>query len=366
MHDMTVCRTAQLGGHSEQCPHCGFERYAYNSCRNRHCPKCQTLTRAQWVADRQAELLPVPYFHCVFTLPHGLNPLVLSHPRPLLTLLFQAVRQTLLQFGRQNLGGQMGGTMVLHTWDQTLGAHFHLHCLIPAGALSHDGTQWLPTAPRFLFPVQALSPVFRGKFLEALRQLRTTGAVRLPGETATLETPADGKQWWDQLYRQAWVVYVKPSFAGPAQTLDYLGRYTHRVAISNNRIVEVRDGQVRFTYRNRRQGNPVQTRVLEAPECIRRFLLHILPQGLQRMRHIGGLANRCKARALRQCRQLLGQSADPPTRGKKTVVEWRRQFTGTDITRCPSCGYRPLQRTPLPARLLRPGRPLPLRILDSS
>jgi Putative transposase/Transposase zinc-binding domain len=366
MHDMTGCRPAPLGGHSEQGPHCGFERSAYTSCRHRHCPKCQPLPRAQGGADRQAALLPVPYVHGVFTLAHGLNPLVLRPPRPRLTLLFQAVRQTLLQFGRQNLGGQMGGTMVVHTWAQTLGAHFHLHCLIPAGALSHDGTQWLPTAPRFLFPVQALSPVFRGKFLEALRQLRTTGAVRLPGETATLETPADGKQWWDQLYRQAWVVYVKPSLAGPAQTLDYRGRYTHRGAISNNRIVEVRDGQGRCTYRNRRQGHQGQPMVLEAPEFIRRFLRHILPQGLQRMRPIGFLANRCKARALRQCRQLLGQSADPPPRGQKTVVEWRRQFTGTAITRCPACGYRPLHRTPLPARLLRPGRPLPLRILDSS
>jgi Putative transposase len=308
----------------------------------------------------------VPYVHGVFTLPHGLNPLVLRPPRPRLTLLFQAVRQTLLQFGRQNLGGQMGGTMVVHPWDQPLGAHFHLHGLIPAGALSHDGTPWLPTAPRLLFPVQALRPVFRGKFLEALRQLRTTGAVRLPGATAPLATPADGKQWWAQLYRQAWVVYVKPSFAGPAQPLDDLGRSTHRVAISTNRIVEVRDGQVRFPYRNRRQGKQVQTMVLEAPECSRRFLLHILPQGLPRLRHSGFLANRCTARALRQGRQLLGQSADPPTRGQKTVVEWMRQFTGTDSTRCLSCGSRPRPRTPLPARLLHPGRPLPLRIRDSS
>ncbi|MBI3326734.1 MAG: IS91 family transposase [Nitrospinae bacterium] len=361
-----VGRTAELGGHTEQCPHCGFERHASNSCRNRHGPTCQTLTKAQWVADRQAELLPVPYFHCVFTLPHELNPLVLDHKRPLLTLLFKAVSQTLLQCGHHNLGGPIGSTMVLHTWDQTLGAHCHLHCLIPAGALSPDGAQWLPAHPRFLFPVQALSTVFRGKFLDALHKTYRAGTLTCPEETSEVSPPERFALLTEHLYAKDWVVYVKPAFAGPAQTLDDLGRSTHRVAISNNRIVEVRDGQVRFTYRNRRQGNQVQTMVLEAPEFIRRFLLHVLPQGLQRMRHIGFLANRCKARALRQCRHLLGQSAEPPARCKKTVVEWMRQRTGTDITRCPSCGYGPLQRTALPALLLRPGRPLPRLILDSS
>ena len=366
MHDMTVCRTAQLGGHTAQCAHCGFARYASHSCRNRHCPTCQTLTKAQWGADRQAELLPVPSFHCVCTPPHALNPLVLGHTRPLRTLRCTAVRQTLLQCGHHNLGGQSGGTMVLHTWDQTLGAHVHLHCLIPAGALSPDGAQWLPTHPRLLFPVQALRTVFRGTCLDAFHHMESAGTLPCPEETSDVSPPERCALLPEPLDATDWGVYVTPAFAGPAQTLDDLGRSTPRVALSTNRIVEVRDGQVRFTSRNRRQGNQVQTMVLEAPECIRRFLLPVVPQGLQRMRPSGFLANRGKARALRQCRHLLGQSADPPARCTKTVGEWMRQCTGTDITRCPSCGYGPLQRTPLPALLLHPGRPLPLRILDSS
>lgn len=366
LHDLTVCRTAQLGGHTEQCAQCGFERYAYNSCRNRHCPKCQTLTRAQWVEDRQAELLPVPYFHCVFTLPHALNPLVLGNKRPLLTLLFRAASQTLLQFGRQNLGGQLGGLLVLHTWDQQLGAHFHVHCLVPAGALADDGTRWRPTHPQFLFPVQALGQVFRGKFLDGLRQPRIAGTLTCTEETADLGTPRGFKQLIDQLYTKEWVVYAKKPFAGPAQILDYVGRYTHRVAISNNRITAVRDGQVCFTYRNRRQGGGIQTLALDAHEFIRRFLLHVVPYGFPRVRHIGFLANRCKAQTLRQCRQLLGQTPDAPARSKKTVAEWMGQLTGTDITRCPSCGYKPLQRTPLPVLLPRPVRPASPPRFDSS
>jgi putative transposase/transposase-like zinc-binding protein len=364
MHDILVCRTAALGGHAEQCPQCGFERYAYNSCRNRHCPKCQTLTKAQWVADRQADLLPVPYFHCVCTLPHELNALVLANKRPLLTLLLRAASQTLLQFGRQNLGGQLGGIQVLHTWDQTLGAHFHVHCLVPGGALADNGTRWIPTHPRFLFPVHALSPVFRGKFLEALHSSTTMGTLVFPGETEPLATPEGFRRFIDQLYAKAWIVYAKQSMAGPGHVLDYLSRYTHRVAIANHRIIDMQDGQVRFTYRNRRQGNRVQTMTLEAHEFIRRFLLHVVPQGLQRMRHIGFLANRCKARALRQCRQLLDQPPDPPVRPVKSVAEWLWQLTGKDITRCPECGQGPLRRLPLPP--LPPRHPSLPPIWDSS
>ena len=346
-HDIVACRTAQLGGHAEQCPHCGFERYAYNSCRNRHCPKCQVLTKAQWLADRKAALLPVPYFHTVVTLPHDLNPLILGNKRTLLTLLFQATRHTLLQCGRQNLGGQLGCTMVLHTWDQTLGLHVHLHCLVAAGALASDGTRWNPTHPRLLFPVQALSTVLRGKFLDALHQTYATGALTCTEDTADLDTPAGFVRLLDQLYNKAWVVYAKRPFAGPEQVLDSVGRSTHRVAISNQRLVEVHDGQVRFTSRNRRQGNRGQTMPLEAHECIRRFLLHVFPHGCMRLRHAGCLANRCKARALHQCRQLLGQPPDPPQREKKSAAEWMRQLTGIDMTQCPRCGHGPLARMPL-------------------
>ena len=348
LHAMAVCRTAQLGGHAEHCPNCGFERYAYNSCRNRHCPTCQTLTKAQWLEDRKAELLPVPYFHTVFTLPHELNALILANKRPLLTLLFTAASQTLVQFGHTNLGGQIGCTMVLHTWDQTLGPHFHVHCLVAAGALSSDGTRWLPTHPRFRFPVQALSQVFRGKFLDALHQAYTTGALTFSDAIADRGTPEGFAQLNDHLYGKAWVVYVKQPLTGPEHVLDYIGRYTHRVAIANPRILDVSDGQVRFTYRNRRQDNRVQTMTLDASEFIRRFLLHVLPKGFMRIRHYGFLANRCKTQALRQCRQLLGQSPDPPQRCRPSTAEWMRQVTGIDITQCPQCGHGPLARCPLP------------------
>jgi hypothetical protein len=369
MHAIEAGRTAQLGGHAEHCPTCGFERYAYNSCRNRHCPKCQTFTKVQWVADRKAELLPVPYFHLVFTVPHDLNPLILAHKRPLLTLLFNAASQTLLQFGHRNLGGQIGCTLVLHTWDQTLGAHFHVHCIMAAGALAADGTRWIEADSRFLFPVRALSTVFRGKFCEALLQGSTTAtALRVKGLPA-LGTPEDVKQLRAQLYTKDWVVYAKAPLAGPAHVLDYVGRYTHRVAIANHRILDVRDRWVRFAYRNRRHGNRAQTMRLDADEFIRRFLLHVLPRGFMRIRHYGFLANRHKARALRRCRDLLGQPAEPPQRSPKSVVQWMQEVTGIDLTQCPHCGTRPLGRRPLPPLLTPPasrGTAVEVPICDSS
>ncbi|HEY5864790.1 MAG TPA: IS91 family transposase [Candidatus Tectomicrobia bacterium] len=369
MHDIEACRTAQLGGHAEHCPACGFERYAYNSCRNRHCPKCQTFTRAQWVEDRKAELLPVPYFHLVFTLPHALNPLILAHKRPLLTLLFNAASQTLIQFGHRNLGGQIGCTMVLHTWDQTLGAHFHVHCVIAAGALASDGGHWIDAEPRFLFPVRALSNVFRGKFCAALAQAGSTGALPLAEGPTTLGTSESVEQLRAQLYAKEWVVYAKAPFAGPAHVLDYVGRYTHRVAIANHRLLDVRDGWVRFAYRNRRQGDRVQTMMLDADEFIRRFLLHVLPRGFMRIRHYGFLANRHKARSLRRCRDLLGQPTDPPRRSPKSVGQWMQEVTGIDLTQCPHCGTRPLVRLPLSPLLTPPacrGASVEVLICDSS
>jgi predicted Zn-ribbon and HTH transcriptional regulator len=352
-----ACRTAQLGGHAERCAQCGFERYAYSSCRNRHCPTCQTWATAQWVEAQRAELLPTPYFHTVFTVPHALNALILDNKRLLLTLLFRTVSQTLLQFGQQNLGGQLGATMVLHTWDQTLNAHFHLHCLVPAGALAEDGLRWVPTHPRFLFPVRALSTVFRAKFLTALQQAYHKEALSCAPVSARCGSSTGFTHLLDQLYNQAWVVYAKRPCAGPTQVLDYLGRYIHRVAIANHRLLEVRDGRVRFTYHNRRQGNQVQTMTLEAHEFIRRFLLHIVPRGFQRLRHVGFLANRCKARALRQCRHLLGQPTDAPPRAQPSAVEWMRQRTGIDLTQCPQCGPGPLVRSPLhPLTVRAPGQ----------
>jgi len=309
------------------------------------------------VAARQAELLSTPYFHTVFTVPHALNTLILGNKRPLLRLLFRAVSQTLRQFGQQTLHGQLGATLVLHTWDQTLNAHFHRHCLVPAGALAENGTRWGPTPPRFLFPVQALSTVFRAKFLASLQQAHSKEALGCTQESAQSRSPAGCTQLLDQLYSQAWVVYAKQPCAGPAQVLDSLGRYTHRIALANHRLREVRDGRVCFTYRNRRQGNQGQTMSVEAHEFIRRFLLHVLPHGFQRLRHVGFLANRCKARALRQCRQLLGQPPEPPPREKPSATEWMRPRTGIDITQCPHCGYAPLGRHPLPLSHRRGAEP---------
>jgi predicted Zn-ribbon and HTH transcriptional regulator len=369
MHEIEACRTAQLGGHAEHCPSCGFERYAYNSCRNRHCPKCQTFTKVQWVEDRKAEVLPVPYFHLVFTVPHDLNPLILAHKRPLLTLLFNAASQTLVQCGHRNLGGQIGCTMVLHTWDQTLGAHFHVHCVIAAGALAADGGHWIDADPRFLFPVRALSTVFRGKFCAALAQAHSTGALPRAERPTALGIPESFEPLRAQLYAKEWVVYAKAPFADPAHVLDYVGRSTHRVAIANHRILDVRDGWVRFAYRHRRQGHRVQTMTLDADEFIRRFLLHGLPRGSMRLRHYGFLANRHKARALRRCRELLGQPSEPPPRRPQSVVQWMQEVTGVDLTQCPHCGASPLVRLPLPP--LSPpaasrGTPVEVPIDDSS
>jgi hypothetical protein len=338
MHAIEAGRTAQLGGHADHCSTCGFERYAYHSCRNRPCPKCQTFTKVQGGEDRKAEWLPVPSFHLGFTLPHDLNPLILAHTRPLLTLLFNAASQTLIPFGHRNLSGQIGCTMVLPTWAQTLGAHCHVHCVIAAGALAANGERWIAADPCFLLPVRALSTGLRGKFWAALAQAGATGVVPLPEGFAQLR---------DQLSTKEGVVYAKAPCASPAHVLDYVGRYTHRVAIANHRLLDVRDGCVRFAYRTRRQGNRVQTMTLGADACIRRFLLHGLPRGFMRLRHYGFLANRPKARALRRCRALLGQPAEPPPRRAKSVVQWMHEVTGVDLTQCPHCGARPLIRLPL-------------------
>jgi hypothetical protein len=350
MQAIEACRTAALGGHRESCARCGFERYAYNSCRNRHCPKCGSRAKARWLEERQAELLPVPYFHNVFTLPHQLNALILCHDqnrRAILNLLFRSAAATLLEFGRNHLGGQLGVTMVLHTWDQQLRAHFHVHCLIPGGALSPDGQHWHSAQPRFLFAVRALSKVFRGKFLDGLRRLHHDQRLRFPGQVASLAHPTAFQALLQQLRHQGWVVYCKPPFAGPAKLLDYLGRYTHRVALCNGRLLSMDHGQVCFHYRDRAHGNCPKVATLAAAEFIRRFLLHVLPASFQRIRHYGLLASRNKEEALTRCRQLL-DVPEPAPPEKKSIADWLLHVSGLDITRCPQCGYQPLQRDKLP------------------
>jgi hypothetical protein len=321
------------------------------------------------VEDRKAALLPVPYFHLVFTVPHALTPLILTHKRPLLPLLFRAASQTLVQCGQRNLGGQIGCTMVLHTWDQTLGAHCHVHGRMAAGALAANGVRWREADPRFLCPVRALSPVFRGKCCEALARLWTTGALPCPEEPPSGGRPADFAPLPARLYTKEWVVYAKAPFAGPAHVLDSVGRSPHRIAIANHRILAVRDGRVRFAYRNRREGHRAQTMTLDADACIRRFLVHVLPRGCMRLRHDGFLANRHKARTLRRCRELLGQPATPSPRHPPSVVQWMQEVTGLDLTQCPHWGAKPLVRLPLP-RLALPaahrGAPVEGPICDSS
>ncbi len=346
--DLTACRTSRLGGHKEHCPKCNFERQAYNSCRNRHCPKCQTVTKMRWVEARRAELLPTPYFHTVLTLPHELNLLVLANKRLLLNLLFRSASETLLEFGQRRLDGQLGAIMVLHTWDQLLNPHFHLHALVPGGALADDGQSWHPTHAKYLFPVKALSSVFRAKYLEGLGQLYTEQVLRLTGSSFALEAPKAFNAFVKRLRAKQWIVYAKPPFGGPEQTLQYLGRYTHRVAISNHRLIDVQGDQVRFTFRNRQQGDRLEVAQLEADTWIERFLRHVLPSGFVRIRHYGLLANRCKAHTLPACREALGQEGNSPPPEPKTVAQWMQSWTGIDLTRCPACGYQPLERLPLP------------------
>jgi Putative transposase/Transposase zinc-binding domain len=322
---VSICRTQELGGHLERCNACGFERPAYNSCRNRHCPKCQSLAKARWLEKQTSELLPVGYFHLVFTLPHELNRLVLAHKKIVLSLLFKAVSETLFEFGRRRFGGTVGVIAVLHTWDQTLKDHVHLHCLIPAGALSHDRNRWIGARPNFLFPVKALSRVFRAKFLDFLQHHTNRGKISVPQIAIKA------------LRRKNWIVYAKKPFGSPRSVLDYLGRYTHRVALSNDRIVKIENHQITLSYRDRKDGDRKKTIVLDAHEFIRRFLLHVLPDGFMRIRHFGFLANRSKKQALAQCRKLLKVDSILTPIPELSTKELLLNLTGIDLSRCPCC-----------------------------
>jgi Putative transposase/Transposase zinc-binding domain len=359
MRAIETCRTAALGGHRETCDTCGAERLAYNSCRNRHCPKCQTLAKERWLTARRAELLPVEYFHVVFTLPHALNALAQGNPRVLYTLLFRTVAATLTTFARdpRHLGGELGGTAILHTWGQNLSQHLHLHCVVPGGALSQDGTRWIAAPPGFLFPVRALAQVFRGKYLAALQRAFTTGQLVLAGSLAALAEPAAFAAWLVDLRQHAWVVYAKRPFGGPTQVLDYLGRYTHRVALSNERLVRHADGVVHFRWRDYADGDRVKVMALLADEFIRRFLLHVVPDGFVRIRHFGFLANRTRHAKLARCRALLGVSPSPAEAPSESVATIMLRLTGLDIERCPVCAQGRLRVTeilaPAPARTPR-------------
>lgn len=333
-----ACRTEALGGHVERCDACGRLRYHYHSCRNRHCPKCQTLAKERWLAARRSEFLPVPYFHVVFTLPHELNALAQGNPRAIYALLFQSVSDTLIEFGANPrwLGGAIAATLVLHTWGQTLSQHLHLHCLIAGGALAPDG-HWITSRRGFLFPVSALSPVFRGKFLAGLKQLFGEGKLKLAGSSATLADPRKQHHLFSALHKTDWVVYAKRPFAGPEQVLDYLGRYTHRVAISNHRLLSCDDTAVRFRYKDYAHGNRRKVLALEPAEFIRRFLLHVLPSGFMRIRHYGILANRAKREKLAAARRALNQPSVAEPRPPESVEAFWLRVAALDIHQCPHC-----------------------------
>jgi hypothetical protein len=353
------CRTAALGGHVEyveQCDTCGHRLISYNSCRNRHCPKCQAMARAKWLAERETELLPVPYFHVVFTLPQRIGTLALQNAREIYRILFRAASETLLSIAADSrrLGAAIGFLAVLHTWGQNLHLHPHLHCVVPGGGISPDGARWIGCKKKsFFLPVEVLSSRFRNLFLVYLRKAFRAGRLKFHGEMAGLASPAAFEALCRQARRIKWVVFVKPPFGGPEQVLKYLARYTHRVAISNRRLLSMEDGQVTFEYKDYADGNQRKVMTLEATEFIRRFLLHILPRGFVRIRQFGFLANRARRKKLALCRALLGA---PPAPEKAAVVNYGGTVEDQDRKRCPACkiGHLVLLRFVPVARLHTP------------
>jgi hypothetical protein len=340
MTAIETCRTAALGGHVERCGDCGHQRIAYDSCRNRNCPKCQGLARAQWLEDRQAELLDVPYFHVVFTVPDVIATIAFQNQTVVYDILFRAASETLHEVAAdpQHLGAEIGFFGVLHTWGQNLQHHPHLHFLVPGGGIAPDGESWIACRPGFFLPVPVLSRMFRGLFLHYLQKAFATGALHFFSEHRHLHEPAAFRRYLAPVWNTDWVVYAKRPFAGPAQVLDYVGRYTHRVAISNNRLVSMDNGKVSFRWKDYRDDNRQKTMTLDGGEFIRRFLIHVLPDGFHRIRYYGFLGNCHRARKLAHCRELLamapaGPAADPPS-------DYRDRYealTGRSLRACPHC-----------------------------
>ena len=341
MSAVEACRTAVLGGHVEQCDQCGHQRICYNSCRNRHCPKCQSLARAEWIEDRQSELLDTQYFHVVFTLPEPIAAVALQNQRVVYGILFRAAAETLRTIAAdpQHLGAEIGFFAVLHTWGQNLHHHPHLHCVVTGGGLSPDGSRWISCRPGFFLPVRVLSRLFRRLFLEYLQKAFEAGNLRFFYSLATLCERRAFLRYLAPTRKLEWVVYAKRPFAGPQQVLDYVGRYTHRVAISNDRLRRVEDGQVCFRWKDYRHGNQQKPMTLSAEEFLRRFLLHVLPDRFQRIRYYGLLGNRYRQQKLARCRQLLGMSAveglvAEPGPDYRDRYE---QLTGCSLWQCPAC-----------------------------
>lgn len=331
--DLLRCRTAHLGGHMERCDACGLVRIRYHSCRNRHCPKCQHMPRERWLAKRKDEILPISYFHVVFTLPHELNSVILNNKKVMLTILFKAASKTLLTFGQNEVNGTMGFLAILHTWDQKLNAHFHLHCLVAGGAVTEDKKRWLPLKNDYLFNHKALSRVYRGKFMEQVKLAHRNGTVRFNGQSFV--------NLISLLYAKDWVVSVREPVRRPEHVLEYLARYTHRVAIANSRIQKLENGMVSFTAQNRKTQK-TETITITAVEFIRRFLLHSLPKGFVRVRHYGFLANRDRNENLNAIRHLMGL-ADLPEKMPASIEEIMLRLTGIDLSACPCCSQGKMQ-----------------------
>jgi hypothetical protein len=351
MHAIEACRTSVLGGHKDKCDHCGHLEISYNSCRNRHCPKCQTLRKERWIEARGEDLLPIQYFHVVFTIPSELNRLVSMNRKVMYDLLFQSVSETLMALANdpKHLGARIGAIGILHTWGQNLMDHPHIHCIVTGGGLSADGGRWVPCRKGFFIPVRVMSSLFRGKFLGLLKKCFSSDGLVFPGSICPLKQPGDFEIFRKQLYQKKWIVYCKPPFGGPKGVLQYLGRYTHRIAISNNRVLDNRDGNVSFLWRDYADDNRQKTMTLKADEFIRRFLLHVLPHRYVRIRHFGLLANRNRKDAIAACREFLGT-------GKTIAKEdsrrenWQEQLVricGIDVTVCPVCQKGRMSRVAL-------------------
>lgn len=368
MSAITCCRTAALGGHLEQCDSCGHQRPAYNSCRNRHCPKCQSLARAQWLEDRQAELLPVEYFHVVFTVPEEIAAIAYQNKGVVYGILFRATAETLRTIAAdpKHLGAEMGFLAVLHTWGQNLLHHPHLHCVVPGGGITPDRKRWIACRPGFFLPVRVLSRLFRRLFLEHLQAAFDHGKLQFFSSLERLRDPQAFAQYLAPVRQTEWVVYAKRPFGGPEQVLNYLGRYTHRVAISNHRLLNIDQGKVTFGWKDYRHHDQQKTMTLAADEFIRRFLLHVLPDGFQRIRHFGFLGNRYREAKLALCRQLLAVSTAPAAQPeeKPDYRDLYEKLTGKSLRDCPVCGRGRMVRIAILPPV--PSFPSPFPRVDSS
>jgi hypothetical protein len=340
MSAIELCRTAALGGHVEHCDRCDHQRICYNSCRDRHCPKCQSLARAQWLDDRRSELLDTQYFHVVFTVPQPIAAIALQNKEIVYNILFRAAGETLRTIAAdpKHLGAQIGFFAVLHTWGQALFHHPHLHCVVPGGGISPDGTRWISCRPNFFLPVPVLARLFRRLFLDYLQQAFNAGDLQFFSSLEPLRMRDAFLHHIAPTRKKDWVVYAKQPFAGPEEVLKYVARYTHRVAISNNRLLNIDDGKVQFRWKDYRDDNRQKTMTLDADEFIRRFLLHVLPDGFQRIRYYGFLANRYRAEKLALCRQLMQMT--PPTVNREVNKDYRDRYealTGVSLKTCPLC-----------------------------